>query len=203
MGDFKFRPADAPRASGEPFILPPKTDLPKFRAFLARVESIVDEANVQIIDSEDDISKEKYMDPSKAHDMFHILEKTHFISSAVVAPKNVADVQEIMKLANEYEVPVWPFSKGRNVGYGGAAPRVPGSVGIDMGRHMNKVLEVNAESAYALVEPGVSFFDLHEYLVKHNLRDKVWADVPDLGGGSVIGNTLERGVGYTPYGDHW
>lgn len=24
--------------------------------------------------------------------------------------------------------------------------------------------------------------------------------VPDLGGGSVMGNTLERGVGYTPYG---
>tara|TARA_R110002003_G_scaffold3_15_gene82 strand:+ start:4943 stop:6133 length:1191 start_codon:yes stop_codon:yes gene_type:complete len=28
-------------------------------------------------------------------------------------------------------------------------------------------------------------------------------DVPDLGGGSVLGNTLERGVGYTPYGDHF
>jgi hypothetical protein len=24
--------------------------------------------------------------------------------------------------------------------------------------------------------------------------------VPDLGGGSVLGNTMERGVGYTPYG---
>lgn len=24
--------------------------------------------------------------------------------------------------------------------------------------------------------------------------------VPDLGGGSVLGNTVERGVGYTPYG---
>lgn len=23
---------------------------------------------------------------------------------------------------------------------------------------------------------------------------------PDLGGGSVIGNALDRGVGYTPYG---
>jgi hypothetical protein len=34
------------------------------------------------------------------------------------------------------------------------------------------------------------------------LRDKLWIDVPDLGGGSVIGNTVERGVGYTPYGDH-
>ena len=37
--------------------------------------------------------------------------------------------------------------------------------------------------------------DLHNYLVENNLRDKLWIDVPDLGGGSVIGNTIERGVG--------
>ena len=24
-----------------------------------------------------------------------------------------------------------------------------------------------------------------------------------MGGGSIIGNAIERGVGYTPYGDHW
>ncbi|PKX95992.1 FAD-binding oxidoreductase [Aspergillus novofumigatus IBT 16806] len=90
-----------------------------------------------------------------------------------------------------------------HVGYGGAAPRVPGSIGLDMGKNMNKVLKVDADSAYALVEPGVSFFDLHQYLVDHDLRDKVWADCPDLGGGSVIGNTMERGIGYTPYGDYW
>jgi FAD/FMN-containing dehydrogenase len=65
---------------------------------------------------------------------------------------------------------------------------------------MNKILEVNTEDAYALVEPGVTFFDLHDYLVKHNLREKVWLDVPDVGGGSIIGNAVERGVGYTPYG---
>lgn len=47
---------------------------------------------------------------------------------------------------------------------------------------------------------GVTFQSLHEYLVEHNLRDKLWVDVPDLGGGSVLGNTLDRGVGYTPYG---
>lgn len=28
-------------------------------------------------------------------------------------------------------------------------------------------------------------------------------DRPDIGGGSILGNALERGVGYTPYGDHW
>jgi FAD/FMN-containing dehydrogenase len=64
---------------------------------------------------------------------------------------------------------------------------------------MNKILEVNTEDAYALVEPGVTFFDLHEYLVEYNLREKVWLDVPDVGGGSIIGNAVERGVGYTPY----
>lgn len=46
----------------------------------------------------------------------------------------------------------------------------------------------------------MTFADMHEYLVKNNLRDKLWIDVPDLGGGSILGNTLERGVGYTPYG---
>ena len=40
-----------------------------------------------------------------------------------------------------------------------------------------------------------SYSDLHNYLVENNLRDKLWIDVPDLGGGSVIGNTIERGVG--------
>lgn len=72
-----------------------------------------------------------------------------------------------------------------------------------MGRNMRKVLEVNEDGAFAVVEPGMTFFDLHNYLVENNLRDKLWVDCPDLGGESVIGNTVERGVGYTPYGDDW
>ena len=133
--------------------------------------------------------------------MFHIIDKEYFVASAVVAPRDVPDVQAIMRLCNEFEIPCWPFSIGRNVGYGGAAPRVPGSLGIDMGRNMNKILNVDVDGAYALVEPGVTYFDLHDYLVNNGLRDKLWIDVPDLGGGSVLGNAVERGVGYTPYGD--
>ena len=126
----------------------------------------------------------------------------------------------IVRLANKISFPLWPISIGRNSGYGGSAPRVSGSIVIDMGKHMNKVLEVNVEGAYCLVEPGqysersfqlstcfliveckgVTFHGLYDYLVANNLRDKLWIDVPDLGGGSVLGNTTERGVGYTPYG---
>ena len=89
--------------------------------------------------------------------MFYVAGKEHFISSAVVAPRNVPDVQALVKLCNEFEIPVWPFSIGRNVGYGGAGPRVPGSVGLDMGRNMNKIIKVDVEGAYAIVEPGVTF----------------------------------------------
>lgn len=77
--------------------------------------------------------------------MYHVVEKEYFVSSAVVAPLDVPDVQAIVRLCNEFEIPLWPFSIGRNVGYGGAAPRVPGSVGLDMGRNMNRVLKVNVD----------------------------------------------------------
>ena len=89
--------------------------------------------------------------------MYHVLQKQHFVSSAVAAPLDVSEVQEAMRLCNEFEIPVWPFSIGRNVGYGGAAPRVPGSLGLDMGRNMRKVIDVNVDGAYAIVEPGVTF----------------------------------------------
>jgi 4-cresol dehydrogenase (hydroxylating) flavoprotein subunit len=56
---------------------------------------------------------------------------------------------------------------------------------------MNKILEVNEKFAYALVEPGVTFKDLYDYIQERKLP--LWIDVPDLGGGSVLGNTIERG----------
>lgn len=90
---------------------------------------------------------------------------------------------------------------GRNVGYGGAAPRVPGSVIVDLGRRMDKVLKIDGENASCIVEPGVSYFKLYEEVQSRNLP--LWIDCPDLGGGSVLGNAIDRGVGYTPYGDHF
>ncbi|MGH3964767.1 MAG: FAD-binding oxidoreductase [Pseudonocardiaceae bacterium] len=133
------------------------------------------------------------------HDPCAIFDADHFAPSAAVLPGSVQDVQEIVRIAGEFGVPLSPVSTGKNLGYGGAAPRLPGAVVVDMKR-MNRILAVDDRFGYALVEPGVSFFDLHRYLREHDLE--FWVDVPDLGWGSVLGNTLERGVGYTPYGDH-
>jgi 4-cresol dehydrogenase (hydroxylating) len=120
-----------------------------------------------------------------------------FTASAVVMPETVEQVQAVVRLANEHGVPLWTFSQGRNNAYGGPAPRVKGSVLVSL-RRLNRVLEVNEELAYALVEPGVRFFDVHEELKGR----KLWSSMPDLGWGSLVGNTLDHGFGYTPYGDH-
>jgi FAD/FMN-containing dehydrogenase len=191
---------DPPPQVAEPLCLPPNTTPEKFSSFIQQAQGICSQQNVEVIAKSEQLSKDNYLDPSKVHDMYPFLGKDYFVSSAVIAPRNVPEAQAIVRLCNEFGIPLWPFSVGRNVGYGGAAPRVRGSIGLDLGKNMNKILKVDVDGAYALVEPGVTYVDLHNYLVEHNLRDKLWIDVPDLGGGSVLGNTCERGVGYTPYG---
>ena len=114
--------------------------------------------------------------------------------SAAVAPANVEEVQAVMRIANALKIPVYPISTGKNLGYGGSAPALSGSVVLDLKR-MNRILEVNEKSAYALVEPGVSYFDLYRYIQEKGL--KVWVDCPDPGWGSLIGNAVDRGGGYT------
>lgn len=64
-------------------------------------------------------------------------------------------------------------------------------------RVVAEVLEINEELGYAIVEPGVSWFDLHEAIEAggHNLV----ASIVDIGWGGVVSNTLEHGLTYMPY----
>ncbi|KAK3898897.1 FAD-binding oxidoreductase [Staphylotrichum tortipilum] len=121
-------------------------------------------------------------------------------SAAVVQPASTAEVQAVVRIANTHRVPLWVGSQGRNNGYGGSAAIVPGSIVVNL-RRMDKVLEVNDELCYVVVEPGVSFNALYERVQAEG--KKVMIDVPDLGWGSVIGNTCDHGFGYTKYGDHF
>jgi len=120
-----------------------------------------------------------------------------YTASAVVMPTTVEQIQEIVRVANRFKVPLWPHSTGRNNGYGGPAPRVKGSVIVSL-RNMNKVLEINEECAYAVGEPGVRWFDLYEAIKAGGHR--LMLSIADLGWGSVVGNTLDHGVTYMPYG---
>lgn len=116
------------------------------------------------------------------------------VCSAAVAPTTVEQVQAIARVCNALGIPIYPISTGKNLGYGGSAPALSGSVVLDLKR-MNRVLEVNEECAFALVEPGVNYMDLYAYIRERGL--KLWIDCPSPGWGSPLGNAVDRGVGYT------
>lgn len=120
-------------------------------------------------------------------------ESGELVASAAVAPDGVEQVQQVMRIANQYKIPIYPISTGKDLGYGGSAPVFSGSVVLDLKR-MNRILEVNEKGAYALVEPGVSYFDLYRYIQERGI--KLWVDIPDPGWGSPVGNSLDRGGGY-------
>ena len=123
------------------------------------------------------------------------------LAAGAVAPNSVEQVQAVVRTANQYKIPLFPISTGKNFAYGGPSANLSGSVIVDLKR-MNKVLEVNEDRHFALVEPGVSYFDLYRYIQERGF--KVWIDCPDPGWGSPVGNSLDRGIGYTMpfYRDH-
>jgi len=117
----------------------------------------------------------------------------------VVQPATVEELQAVVRIAARRGVPIWATSQGRNNGYGGSAPVVGGSIVVSL-RRMDRILEVNEELGYAVVEPGVRFFDLVEELRRRG--GNWWTSSPSLGWGSVVGNTLDHGFGYAEYGEH-
>lgn len=137
-------------------------------------------------------------------DFYSVLwnEPEERLASGAVAPSSVEEVQAVVRIANERKIPIYPISTGRNLGYGGSAPAYSGSVVVDLKR-MNRILEVNEGNCSALVEPGVSYFDMYRHL--QETGSKLWIDCPDPGWGSLIGNALDSGGGYTAagYRGHW
>ncbi|EOB0432574.1 FAD-binding oxidoreductase [Campylobacter coli] len=79
------------------------------------------------------------------------------------------EVQAIVKIANEFKIPLFPISTGKNLGYGSSAPQQRGQVVVDLKR-MNKIIEVDDKRNFCIVEPGVSYFDLYEYVEKKQFQ---------------------------------
>jgi 4-cresol dehydrogenase (hydroxylating) len=67
---------------------------------------------------------------------------------------------------------------------------------------MDRIIEYNDELGYVTIEPGVTQRMLCEFL--HQQGDKYWMDATGASQHcSIIGNTVERGCGHSPYGDHF
>jgi 4-cresol dehydrogenase (hydroxylating) flavoprotein subunit len=175
--------------SGMAIVLPPNVSEKTFQQALTAFAGVV--GRQWVLATEED--RYTYMDIYAAGDA------DQHVPSAAVGPQSAEEVQAIVRLANEFKIPLWPISRGKNLGYGAAAPEMTGTVVLDLGR-MKRIIDVDERFGYCLIEPGVGFFDLFAHLQENKIP--LWMSVPANAWGSVVGNALERGYGYTPYGEN-
>ena len=103
---------------------PPNMNERDFRGALARIEEVV--GRDWVFTSDEDVALYR--------DAYSPLwgEPEERYASAAVAPVTVEEVQAVVRIANEYRLPLYPISTGRNLTYGGSAPVYSGSVVLDL-----------------------------------------------------------------------
>ncbi|MFO8018077.1 MAG: FAD-binding oxidoreductase [Promethearchaeia archaeon] len=118
----------------------------------------------------------------------------------VVMPQDTEEIQQILNLANQETIPVIPMGAGLTLS--GLTIPIKGGVVLDLKR-MNKIIEINKSSRYALIEPGVSSGQLLNFLNENypNLQPPIPDAPPSV---TVAGNALIHGSGYLShkYGNH-
>ena len=89
------------------------------------------------------------------------------VPSIVIRPKDSQEISEILKIANEENVPVIPRGGG-DCEFGGSKPIGDGGIVLDMKR-MDNVLNLDEENLVVTVEAGISWGKLNEFLCQYGL----------------------------------
>lgn len=84
---------------------------------------------------------------------------------AVAIPQTKEDIQKVIHFAWKHQTSVIPRAGGTSL----AGQCVGPGIVIDISKHFNKVLEVNAEEGWVRVQPGVIRDELNEHLRPHGL----------------------------------
>ncbi|MEC9399279.1 MAG: FAD-binding oxidoreductase, partial [Myxococcota bacterium] len=85
--------------------------------------------------------------------------------AGVIFPRTRRDVVRTVELANTLGLPIIPRAAGTSL----AGQCVGNGLVMDLGRHMNQILELNVEEKWVRVQPGVILDDLNRYLAPHGL----------------------------------
>ncbi|MFO8010485.1 MAG: FAD-binding oxidoreductase [Dehalococcoidia bacterium] len=104
-----------------------------------------------------------------------------YMADYAVIPESTEQVQALVKLANKYQVALYPYSYGTNLS-GATSPRKGGAIVVM--RKMDRILEINEETKTATIESGVTWSKLiHE-------TGKVGLEPLPLGGGPHTGGPV-------------
>jgi glycolate oxidase subunit GlcD len=109
--------------------------------------------------------------------------------AAVVLPRSAEEVQAVVRACRERGVSFVP--RGAGTGLSGGATPCAGGVVIECSR-MNRIIEVNPEDRYAVVEPGVVNADLSKAVARHGL---FYAPDPSSQLACTIGGNVAENAG--------
>jgi FAD/FMN-containing dehydrogenase len=130
---------------------------------VAKEEDKILEELVSIVGKEN-ATAAKHIRYAYSYDLSFVKPK---LPDYVVMATTVEQIQNIMKFANREKIPVVPYTAGTNIG--GLCIPERGGILLDLKR-MNKIIRIDDESHYAVIEPGVSHAQLATELYKYNLR---------------------------------
>jgi 4-cresol dehydrogenase (hydroxylating) len=118
---------------------------------------------------------------------------------AILSPPSREKVAACVRIAAEHSIPLYAVSRGKNWGLGSRAATVPGCVLLSL-HLLDSILDYDVEFGTITVEPGVTFEQVHTFLLAQGSPFflSVTGSSPE---GSLIGNALERGDGIGPYGE--
>ena len=112
-----------------------------------------------------------------------------FPPNVVVKPANAFEISEIMKLANEYKIPVTPI--GGRTGLSGGALSIHKGIGLSTER-LNKILEIDERNLQVTTEPAVITQVLREAVAEKNL---FYPPDPSSQGSCWIGGNVAENAG--------
>jgi glycolate oxidase len=92
--------------------------------------------------------------------------KQRSLPDVVIRPNSAQEISEILKLANDNHIPVYP--RGAASGLTGGAVPLHGGIALDVTR-MNRIIEIDEANLMATVEPGVVIADFQNEVEKHGL----------------------------------
>ena len=116
-------------------------------------------------------------------------ENLNFPPEILLKPRSVEHVSNIMKLANQYNIPVTPI--GARTGLSGGSLSIHGGIGISMEK-FNKILEIDEDNLQVHVQPGVITQLLQEEVAKKGLY---YAPDPASRGSCFIGGNIAENSG--------
>lgn len=118
--------------------------------------------------------------------------------AGVLRPRDTAEVQEVVRIAAAHRQTLHPISRGHNWGYGSRLPcERTGAVLLDLSRmgRIRNADAVSTSSPVAEIEPGVTQGQMADWIRDRELP--LFLNVTGAGRAtSLLGNSLERGVGY-------